>query len=223
MKNKKGFKWNHLPCHNGPIEVIPDLFCGSLEESMRMVSPPFLVDVLVPLDSLNAKIWQAGFRGEILYYPIEDYGVLPDEVLTVLTSKILDRLKSGKRVGIFCLGGHGRTGYVVSVVLGKLGYEDPIGFLRKHYCEKAIESSEQIRHIAEVLDKPELVSEYVAKGLYSGFYDHFGFDPASFVETTELPVCKNCARFHEGVCRAYWSLVDEDEPACELFEERPYK
>lgn len=223
MKNTKVFKWIHLPCHNGPVEVIPNLFCGSLEESIQMVSPPFLVDVLVPLDSLDAKIWRSGFRGEILYYPIDDYGVLSDEVLRALISKILHRLESGKKIGIFCFGGHGRTGYVASIVLGKLGYEDPIGFLREHYCKKAIESNEQIQHIAEILDKPELLSKYAPEDLFSGFYGNLEFDPAPFTEATQFPVCKNCIRFQEGVCRAYWSFIDEDELACDLFEERPYK
>ncbi len=223
MKNGKVFRWSRPPCHGGPVEVIPNLFCGSLEESTQMVSPPFLVDVLVPLDSLDAKIWMTGFHGEILYYPIEDYGVLPDEVLTMLIAKILHRLKSGKKVGIFCFGGHGRTGYIASIVLGKLGYEDPTGFLREHYCKKAIESNEQIQHIAEFLDKPELLDKYAVEDLFSGFYGHFGFDPTPFIATTESPICKNCVRFQEGVCSAYWSFIEETEPACELFEERPYK
>lgn len=223
MRNREVFKWNCPPCHNGPIEVIPNLFCGSLEESAQMVSLPFSADMLVPLDSLDATIWKRGFRGEILYYPIEDYGVLPDEVLTMLISKILRRLKSGKKVGVFCLGGHGRTGYIASIVLGKLGYEDPVDFLREHYCKKAIESNEQIQHIAEVLDKPELLNKYAIDDLYSGFYNRIGFEPAPFMESTESPVCKNCIQFQEGVCRAYWSFIEEDELACDLFEERLYK
>lgn len=98
-----------------------------------------------------------------MYYPIPDYEVLPTDVLNRLVSKILCRLKYGKKIGLFCFGGHGRTGYVASVVLGKLGYEDPIGFLRQHYCKRAVESSAQILHIAEVLGKPKLAENYTVQ------------------------------------------------------------
>ena len=37
MKNGKVFRWSRPPCHDGPVEVIPNLFCGSLEESTQMV------------------------------------------------------------------------------------------------------------------------------------------------------------------------------------------
>lgn len=141
-------------CHCGPVEVIRNLFCGSALEALDMVCAPIWVDTLVPLNDLDASIWDLGFRGEILYYPISDYGTLPDDVLDDLIFKVLERLKSGKKVGIFCLGGHGRTGYVAAALLGRLGCEDPIRFLRSNYCKNAVESFAQIQHIAEFLDNP---------------------------------------------------------------------
>jgi len=121
-KRHKKTYFSEPSCHIGPVEVIENLFCGSEYEALTM-AVPIQVDTLIPLNSLDAAIWDLGFRGEILYYPIKDYGSLPNDVLDDLISKILDRLSSGKKVGLFCMGGHGRTGYVASVVLGKLGYE----------------------------------------------------------------------------------------------------
>lgn len=168
-------------CHVGPVEVIKNLFCGSVDEAFDMASAQIRVDTLVPLHSLDASIWSLGFRGEILYYPIEDYGTLPEDILNELVSKIIDRLGHGKKIGLCCLGGHGRTGYVASVVLGKLGYEDPIGYLRSNYCRCAVESVAQIQHIAKVLEKPELVQVYGAKNedvydLYEDF-NEYDFEP----------------------------------------------
>jgi hypothetical protein len=134
-----------------------------------MVTAPIQVDTLIPLNSMDAVLWDKGFRGEVLYCPIEDYGVLPDDVLDGLTGRILDRISDGKKVGIYCMGGHGRTGYVASVVLGKLGYEDPIKTLRSVYCPNAVESDAQIQHIADVLDKPELAEAYCAQHEFYGF------------------------------------------------------
>ena len=123
-------------------------------------------------------------------------------------------------MGLFCLGGHGRTGYVASAVLGKLGYEDPIGFLRKKYCGRAVESNAQISHIAQFLDRPELFDEYVLQSMHSGLYDCFGFDWEAFVKTDSSPVCGNCTRFQEGICWEYEVLIGEDQDACHAFSER---
>lgn len=151
------YKKIYIPCHEGPVEVTSNLFCGSAEESLTMASR---LDTLIPLNDLDAKIWDSGFRGEILYYPIKDFGILPNDVLDDLVTKILFRLNANKKVGLFCLGGHGRTGYIASIVLGRRGHEDPIQFLRSNYCINAVESSEQVRHIADVLGKPELAEKY---------------------------------------------------------------
>lgn len=164
------------PCHIGPVEVIHNLFCGSAGEALEMASDPIRVDTLIPLNDLDPSIWNTGFRGEILYYPINDYGILPDDVLEDLLTKTIERLNSGKRVGLFCLGGHGRTGYVAAILLGKLGCRDPIQFLRAHYCRNAVESSAQIAHIAEVLDNPKLLEKHKAHAFSTRLVEQYPFD-----------------------------------------------
>lgn len=164
------------PCHFGPVEVVANLFCGSAAEALDMARAPIQVDTLIPLNDLDPCIWDTGFRGEILYFPISDYGTLPDDVLSDLSEKVLDRLRSGKKVGVFCLGGHGRTGYVASVILGRLGCEDPIQFLRSHYCKSAVESYAQIQHIAEVLGNPKLAKKHKPHSLADRFADWYPYD-----------------------------------------------
>ena len=94
-------------CHNGPVEVYPNLYLGSLAESSQMAE---FCDILVPLAECYGSIWDKGFRGEIWYYPIRDYHVLPSDVADQAVSRIVSALENKKKVGIFCLGGHGRTG-----------------------------------------------------------------------------------------------------------------
>jgi len=220
------------PCHIGPVEVIKNLFCGSEDEALVMVKAPIKVDTLIPLHDLDAKIWDLGFRGEILYYPVKDYGTLPNDVLDDLVSIIIARIRNGKKVGLFCMGGHGRTGYVASIVLGKLGYKDPIQFLRANYCKEAVESNAQIQHIADVLGKPELVEKYETyqsryvrlDGFlndYNGYFD-FGRSYSSFSsESAEEDTCGECAYFKAGNCRIYRDfLFDENDLACDEFVER---
>lgn len=136
-------------------EICPGLILGGLRDLEDMLCKD--VDVLVPLDRLPGSVWERGFRGEILYCPITDYGILPNDVLEELVRRIVERLRDGKRVAVFCVGGHGRTGYVAACVLFQLGKEHPIAFLRQNYSPYAVETEEQeeaverfcLRHVAE--------------------------------------------------------------------------
>lgn len=128
-----------------PVEIVPGLILGSLRglKAILRLNP----DVLFPLDRLPGWIWDEGWRGQVVYYPITDYGVLPDDVLEKLVEAVLERLRAGRRAALFCVGGHGRTGYVAACVLHRLGFENPIAYLRKHYSPKAVESDEQERAV----------------------------------------------------------------------------
>ena len=123
------------------VEVIPGLILGSLRnlEEILFLKP----DVIFPLEIAPGWIWKAGYRGEIVYYPIPDYNILPDDVLERLVNELLTRYQAGKRVAVFCVGGHGRTGYVGSCFLHILGTKRPIAFLRDNYSYKAVETLEQ--------------------------------------------------------------------------------
>ena len=148
-----------IPCHD-VTEICRNLFIGGLSSVTEMITEK-QVDVLVPLDSLDGNIWDLGFRGEILYYPIKDYSTLPYDVYCDLIDVIYEKLYlNNKKVGLFCLGGHGRTGYVACGVLGKLGYADPIAQIRKVYCKSAVESNSQIKQIAKYCNAPSLEAEY---------------------------------------------------------------
>ena len=124
-----------------PVEVVPGLILGSLRALNDILDRK--PDVLFPLDRLPGWVWETGFRGEIVYYPITDYEALPDDVLDGLVAAVLERLQAGKQVAVFCIGGHGRTGYVAACILYRLGQENPIAFLRQNYSPSAVESEEQ--------------------------------------------------------------------------------
>ena len=123
------------------VEIVPGLILGSLRGLPDILA--LKPDVLAPLDRLSGHVWDSGFRGEIVYCPVTDYGTLPDDVLERLADGLLERLRAGKRVAVFCVGGHGRTGYVAACLLHRLGQENPIAFLRRNYSPSAVESEEQ--------------------------------------------------------------------------------
>ena len=124
-----------------PVEIVPGLILGSLRALKAILD--LKPDVLCPLDRLPGYVWETGFRGEVEYYPIIDYCALPEDVLEKLVSSVLKHLRAGRRVALFCVGGHGRTGYVASCVLYRLGKENPVLFLRQNYSPSAVESEEQ--------------------------------------------------------------------------------
>jgi hypothetical protein len=54
----------------------------------------------------------------------------------------------GKTVHVGCVGGHGRTGIVISAIVAELtGKKDAIQWVRKHYCKKAVESKAQVQFL----------------------------------------------------------------------------
>ncbi len=78
-----------------------------------------------------------------LYVPIEDYGIPTVEDMDLIVSFIKYHTSKGKEVVVSCIGGHGRTGAVLAVWAGLNGVENPIEYVREHYCECAVETEEQ--------------------------------------------------------------------------------
>ena len=129
-----------------PMEVCRGLSLGGIADLDAMLE--MKPDALAPLDRLPGRVWQTGFRGEILYYPITDGDILPDDVLDALVAAIVGGIRAGKRVAVFCLGGHGRTGYVAACALFLLGVADPMPFLWKRYSPSAVETELQEAAVA---------------------------------------------------------------------------
>ena len=166
-------------------EVIPGLLVGAASDAEAMVLKG--ADVLVPLAFLDGSIWKTPFRGEIIYCPITDMDVLPDDVLRDLVDKICARMDEGKKVGLFCGAGHGRTGYVAACVLARRGIKDPIGYLRRNYSNKAVETDKQANEVfayarslrAEQIRKEGLGEHFVE------FYSYMGIEPYIYLSFSE--------------------------------------
>lgn len=65
-----------------------------------------------------------------------------------LVTWVCTQLQGGKNVHVGCIGGHGRTGTVLSAIIAELLEEaDAIQYVRQHYCKKAVESKEQVEFL----------------------------------------------------------------------------
>ena len=57
----------------------------------------------------------------------------------------VDQLHAGHKVHAGCIGGHGRTGLFLAALYAHMtGEADAIAHVRKHYCEKAVETKKQV-------------------------------------------------------------------------------
>lgn len=209
-------------CHTKVVEVHPRIFVGGMPQLEEMIE--LKPNVLVPLDSMPGGVWDTNWRGEVYYKPVTDYGILPKDVLTTFIDDLLARYKEGKSLGIFCVGGHGRTGYIVACLLGKLNVEDPVGYLRSVYCENAIETNGQMKSLANFIGKPELAEKYKMKEIshfsYYGrdhFYDTDYIYGGSVSTVDSSATCKTCDNQMFGECIALGSKVHPKLPACDLY------
>jgi len=130
------------PAEDGPeddgraVQIHPGLIVGrgpDLYETLQ-TNP----DVIVVLDSLSGDVWEQDFRGEIIYYPIKPYGVLPFFILERLVVEITARLEDRQRVALFSGEDCGRLGYVAACVLFQCGVCEPVDHLRCNWDASAL-------------------------------------------------------------------------------------
>lgn len=110
-------------------------------------------DIYVGLDySMATNPMQYPWNsGEAFKFLIPDMGV-PNDVTEF--KKLIDwlslQLIAQKKVHVGCIGGHGRTGMVLAALVKvMMGEVDAISYVRKHYCQKAVESNTQVRFLHE--------------------------------------------------------------------------
>lgn len=81
------------------------------------------------------------------------------------------QLQAGKKVHVGCIGGHGRTGTLFAALRAHLMQDpDPITHVRQNYCEKAVESLEQIEFLAKYYGAKPVMALKAA--LKSGGHGH---------------------------------------------------
>lgn len=84
-----------------------------------------------------------------------DYGTPPlDKAWWKGMVTALSNMPAGSNVAIYCQGGHGRTGTALSILAALSGNvpanTDPVYWVRKNYCEEAVESWSQIDYIGQM-------------------------------------------------------------------------
>jgi len=139
-------KSNYKRCY----ETHPPLKIGEWEVYGGSCHSPIVpdADVYLGLDhsmkhSSKAYPWTEGFS---FLYPITDMQAPSNpESFIKLIDFLSEQVRAGKKLHVGCMGGHGRTGLVLSALVKSIaGIDDAISYVRQHYCSKAVETSEQV-------------------------------------------------------------------------------
>lgn len=86
---------------------------------------------------------------------------------------LCNQLHEGKKIHIGCIGGHGRTGTVLTAMAKVMMPEltAPIEYVRQNYCKKAVESSEQVKFLMKYYGAENAsVKEPLSHTSYGGGY-----------------------------------------------------
>jgi len=165
-----------LSCHWGNIEVFAwehiRFWGGGLLRGGHPIAGGVVIQLTDYIEQWPApKVWGRGLSGledwkqrwadfTLVHIPIVDYGVPSwprefwEELLEVLYTEGETRKQRGEPpldVVVLCGGGHGRTGMVLAIFYGLCHPDsDPGAVVRARYCERAIETEEQIEYIREI-------------------------------------------------------------------------
>lgn len=100
--------------------------------------------------------WATSIKSINIDWPDFDTPTMPrafwTDLVGYLSQAALDR-QTPLNVVTACLGGHGRTGTALSIMLGLLNVRYPIDFVRGVYCVKAVETIEQELYVENILQR----------------------------------------------------------------------
>jgi hypothetical protein len=89
-------------------------------------------------------------HGVHAWLPILDFMVPSDKVMVKrVMRETLRAMLEGKQVFIGCMGGIGRTGLLMALLVKMAGHPKPVQYVRAHYDSHAVETEKQVRFIRE--------------------------------------------------------------------------
>lgn len=101
-----------------------------------------------PGEWFGVCLTEHGSQAADVHVPIQDFRT-PQfyEQVTGAIIEILRYALDGKEVYVGCAGGWGRTGLFLAILAKAVGIEDPIGYVRSNYTDKAVETKAQEQYV----------------------------------------------------------------------------
>lgn len=161
-----------VDCHSGPIDVMKigqvTIWAGSRKEMLFekwglhiQLSDDYFSRSNTDLVSANKdalailpEILTRPEKRPVLTLRWDDYGDI--DISEDWWQNLVEYFRSVKEpmdVGMYCLGGHGRTGTALSILGALSGASeghDPVGWVRRNYCQECVESNAQLNYIEEI-------------------------------------------------------------------------
>lgn len=137
-ESHKGFKVGGFTVYGGscldPHVRDADIYIG-LQDGMENVRQP----------------WTSPAGLSLMFHISDGHAPKNHETFTAMVKWLQSQLIAGKKVHIGCIGGHGRTGTVLAALTRVIdpSITDAIGYVRKHYCKKAVESQKQVDYLMQ--------------------------------------------------------------------------
>lgn len=167
------------PVNVGPYQI--------LAGGTRYLQPEDLdrADIVIPLgEGIPARLGQ---RVQVLACPWGDMQPPPAGFEQLIRMQVIPELAAGKKILVYCIGSHGRTGTFLASLISVLEPEtkDPIAAVRNRHCYKAVESREQAEFVFR-LRGAELPEKYQREFAPRVFVNQFAFGarPAQPVRRT---------------------------------------
>jgi hypothetical protein len=199
--------WSKKATHNGVavVDLAPTKYGARSQE--EVYDPSTFGEIAFKRTLEGMKLDE----DERIYLPffIQDYG-LPKysvEVWPLLAADIKALMMEGVDVLVACVGGHGRTGMVTSIVCHLLVPEvvgdDPVAWIRRVHCSNALDTQAQEEYVFGVLGIP-IPDLYKPKGK-TGTIDKL-HTPVSIRETLKGWGIKYKTQM-AGVVETVWCLL----------------
>lgn len=175
-------------CHQGPAKVFTlgktNVYAGSMQEMHGDFDWKFMLRVmdggreyptLVNLNPEAKKLFPKAIVDQANPAIMDiEWGDFDAPILTrewwMLLNDTIRGWKTAGNMAVHCVGGHGRTGTVLSILAGlnnlhkAENYIDPVAFVRAKYCTSVVESSAQIEYIESILQYPIMSKGSFAMG-----------------------------------------------------------
>lgn len=159
--------YNFKECHEGTIEVFKDPatgipYCGGGKSRDLVIYPKHLIVSMANIDPDIVSVYNMDapslleYNNQMISISWPDYSVpdLGHDFWLNLIDVINTEWAAGRIEGVTvcCVGGHGRTGTALSILAVLTGscITDPVLFVRKRYCEKAVESKSQLAYVEKM-------------------------------------------------------------------------
>lgn len=134
--------------------------------------------------------------------PTQDFHVPDRKLLYKGLNKALDLMLAGEPLYVGCMGGKGRTGLFLAVLVKAFGQKKPVEFVRANYYSHAVETPEQYDFVKKFRITPTMRRKI--KKLRSRLRWQFWAKEFWKTNLTRLP-----ASVEEGVSRKLQALAQE--------------